>query len=97
MVTDNVQVLINGAEKPVIMALARTIASGKQLPFFVLGNGKTPKSHQSQLGCLGLHKLPHSESGWMTYFTFKEYLNWLRGNFPKALIILCWIALSRIG
>jgi hypothetical protein len=84
---DNVQLHCSGDEKASITVMAAISAAGDKLPLFFIAKGKTVRAERSQIGDVGLHDVTHSETGWMTVVTFKEYLTLLREHHPDIPVI----------
>jgi hypothetical protein len=85
--TDGVHLNCTGDEKACITVMATISAAGDKLPLFFIAKGKTARVERSQIGDVGPHGVTHSESGWMTVVTFKEYLTLLRESHPEIPVI----------
>ena len=75
--SQNVQIRVNGNPKDSITVLATIAADGTKCPLFIIAKGKTERCEESQLGDTAYHIKTHSENGWSTTATFREYLNFI--------------------
>lgn len=66
----------NTKERVTVMAGIRS--DGVKLPLQFIASGKTDKVLDSQIGDVNYHYRTHSENGWCTKETFKDYLIGIR-------------------
>ena len=80
----------NTKERVTVMAGIRS--DGVKLPLQFIASGKTDKVLDSQIGDVNYHYRTHSENGWCTKETFKDYLIGIREyyNFCEETIhVIC--------
>lgn len=71
----------NNDNKEGITVIASVTANRTKLPLFIIAKGKTDRCERSQVGDISYHYSSHSETGWTTMETFKQYLDFLRSNY----------------
>jgi hypothetical protein len=77
---ETVSVNVQGNEKDCLTVLATIAADKTKVPLVFYAQGKTDVVENTQLGDVGYHWKTHSESGWQTEETFRQYLYHLRGH-----------------